>query len=139
MPDSAAILAYLAGFFDGEGTIALSESSLHINVAQVDPAPLQKLVNAFGGSVRIKKSTGNPRHRTVSTWDLSSTKAANALEAMLPYLWVKRDEAVIALGFYHNQQTKSGHYLTDDEKSVRQSQIETVRYLKHRSHAAASA
>lgn len=94
--------AWAAGFIDGEGCISLSncthptDSRKHyaalLDVAQVQRAPLDKLVRMFGGTVRLSKQ--NPH---VHYWRLYSVKAARALEAVLPYLVVKQRQAQLAL------------------------------------------
>lgn len=39
----------------------------------------------------------NPKHRNIFTWQLHSLKAVSALEAMLPYLLVKKEQALFAI------------------------------------------
>jgi hypothetical protein len=89
--------AYAAGFFDGEGHISYPKSSkahhLQVVVAQVDRAPLDWLQLYFGGRVRFYHNARAGIHR----WTLSTSQAASFLEAVLPYLIVKHNEAVGAL------------------------------------------
>ena len=79
-------LAYAAGFFDGEGHIAIAYNSrakkhsggrdyfnerywLYVQISQIDPRPLQWLQKRFGGAlreVRAKRSYDGGMYRR---WD----------------------------------------------------------------------
>jgi len=97
-------IAWAAGFFDGEGYIGISRGyfvdkrwgpyhHMKISASQRIRLPLDRLVAIFGGSV-CKANT-----RELYLWTCTTRGAARALEAMLPYLTVKRDQALVALGF----------------------------------------
>jgi hypothetical protein len=93
-------LSYLAGFFDGEGSIVIRQSHtiyLQINVTQTDPRPLQLYVDLFGGKVSKMHDDGYWKKSYI--WQISSHKAAAALEMMLPYLTVKKAQAELAVEF----------------------------------------
>lgn len=96
-------LAYLAGFFDADGSIGITpprDTSLYllsIHVVQVVPAPLLLFQEAFGG--KIGRPRGDPPRRPVRTWTCETKKAEAALRAMLPWLVVKRERAELALEF----------------------------------------
>lgn len=97
--------AYLAGFFDGEGNISISPPRgsimylLTIAAHQSDPLPLMLFKDRFGGKVggpwARKQGNGKPLWR----WTCEADKAAKALTAMLPWLTVKRERALLALEF----------------------------------------
>ena len=97
-------LAYLAGFFDGEGCISISKRSrtahgygLMVSVSQLNPEPLLVLRKRFGGS--ISRSKDKRGFRTLVVWTIGARLALAALEEMRPYLSVKADEADVALEF----------------------------------------
>jgi hypothetical protein len=94
-------LSYLAGFFDGEGSIVIRANDhtiyLQVNVTQTDPRPLQLYVDLFGG--RVSKMHDKSYWKKSYIWQISSHKAAAALEKMLPYLTVKKAQAELALEF----------------------------------------
>lgn len=98
-------LAYAAGFFDGEGHIQIRRHSkrgsymLAISAVQATENPLQLFVNGFGGTLKRRLIPYRNTFRVLWTWQCSSASAQDALEAMLPYLRVKRDEADLALEF----------------------------------------
>jgi hypothetical protein len=96
------LVIWAAGFFDGEGSIAIrrvKRSSgfiyhLRIHVSQKGVEPLQRFEHIFGGIVL--NTLGSKRARS---WEAQGPGAARALEKMLPYLTVKKEQAVIALAF----------------------------------------
>lgn len=100
--------AWAAGFIDGEGYVHLqpvhkrrsdgyTNRKPRIEVAQVDPIALLKLQRILGGSV-IQMSARNGRKQSFR-WDLTGVKVAPALEALLPYLTVKKTQALLLLEY----------------------------------------
>jgi|ERR1017187_7652196 hypothetical protein len=84
-------IIWAAGFFDGEGCIEAAERTIRprLSVGQIAIAPLERLESLFGGRVSTP-STG------YSHWTLSGTQnVRKALEAMEPYLLVKKEQAHI--------------------------------------------
>ena len=100
-------LAYLAGFFDGEGSVmlqsvrfgrAVPSHRLAIVVDNTAEHALLRFACAFGGSViRIRPSRANQRGHF--RWTASDRRAEAVLRALLPHLHVKRDQADVALLF----------------------------------------
>ena len=99
-------LAWAAGFFDGEGSVQVVARKngnkfqyfqLTINAPQINKEPLLKLQAMFHGQINPVKGLGTRRQSY--TWTLHAAKAKDALNLMLPYLIVKRNEAELALQF----------------------------------------
>ena len=101
-------LAYLAGYFDGEGCVGVymrrsrthpgSGFTVRVIVGACDPAPLLRFQAAFGGTVNAAMphptSLGKlMQHR----WQCSGSRAITALRSMLPHLTTKRAQAEAAL------------------------------------------
>lgn len=87
------LLAYLAGFFDGEGSI-YARNGLQVSVTQINRVPLLLLQSEFGGRVTPARTTGSQ-----SEWRIYGRPAADALRAMFPYLIVKSEQAKLALQY----------------------------------------
>jgi len=116
-------VAWAAGFFDGEGTIAIAERTLRggrrhdqgeprfrsyqllLRLPQTSTPALDRLVGLFGGRYHSAKISPLGR-RPIWEWYVLAGKAANALTLMLPFLTVKHEEALLALQFRAWQTTR---------------------------------
>lgn len=101
-------LAYLAGFFDGEGSVYIirhrrkngrpDQYSLEISFTGSDATPLELAKSVFGGQITVcvdKRGKNKP----VSRLRIRSKQAASALTAMLPFMMVKGERAAIGIEF----------------------------------------
>ncbi len=131
-------LAYLAGFFDGEGCVTVGRGkspgvmSLFIKVGQVNPAPLERFRQRFGGAIHPLSRYGNQRQ--AYQWTLSTKKAQAALEQLLPYLQVKQDEArmAIALQWQISESGRHGRKRLDPlDIAGREALYERIHQAKH--------
>ena len=86
--------AYVAGFFDAEGSISFqSLSTWKISVPQEHPEILFALQRQFGGSVFVSKKDNG------AAWTLYARLARPLLENILLYLREKREQVEIILKF----------------------------------------
>lgn len=110
-------LAYIAGFFDGEGSITINENgkpsprgknpnhTLQVSIGNTDPRVLIWLHEEFGGFLTYRKQV-SPRHRKVAQWGVRARLALPFLEAIRPFIRMKRDQVDVAIAF---QKTKKMH------------------------------
>ena len=102
------IIAYLAGFIDGEGCIRLSkfkassrggrpQYKLSISVVQVDRRPLLLLLTFFGGNIeQVKRKSYN--HQDAWRWYVSRRDDIRLLlDAIQPFCIVKQEQVATAL------------------------------------------
>jgi len=91
-------MAYLAGFFDGEGSITVrpGRRTFTLTVVQVDIRPLKLFKEAFGGTVSRRTAPTSPRHQQSYRWDIYAGSWL-VLYALRPYLIVKAEAADRAL------------------------------------------
>lgn len=130
---SDADLAYLGGFFDGEGSVSISGDVLRVSIGQINPAPLERYKYRWGGRLRLVKKTSP--HRDIYHWTIESAKAAGVLEELLPYLIVKRDQAILGMNFQWMRHADR-RPVSEDEKSIRKVMAATLRFLnKERSYS----
>ena len=92
--------AWLAGFFDGEGCIIGVFSKrkgyhLLVSIGQKDERPLLWIKRRFGGWIERGKEGGR-----VHMWRTSHANARAFLEAIAPYLRVKKERAELALSIH---------------------------------------
>ena len=90
-------LAYIAGFFDGEGCITTSSGSntLTVSASNTIRAPLEFIQRVFEGHVTIHKYS-KPRN-VLYDWVIYGQNAAEMLQWLLPYLIVKKEQALLGV------------------------------------------
>lgn len=96
-------LSYIAGFFDGEGSINMTvrrrknfapEYTLSVAIGQNDGATLDWIKENLGGRIyRIKRDNS-------FFWTATNRQAENFLKVIIPYLRYKKPQAEVALSFY---------------------------------------
>jgi len=115
--------AYLAGIIDGEGSIMLIHHPpyatsghrweywvLRVSVANCDMRLIDWITDKFGGGF----STGinhRPNQRDAFMWRIDNRRCIPILQAVMPYLLLKRRQAEIALEFAetHRLVGRKGH------------------------------
>lgn len=102
-------LEYIAGFFDGEGSVGYytkPQRQLVVNIAQSDRAILQDIARGLGIDAQPIRNTPGPEirngdkvYKRKPSWHLQlyGDRAAAVLEALLPHLRLKRERALAAL------------------------------------------
>lgn len=108
---SATDLAYAAGVVDSDGCIAVRKTDYamrvrrdagqpvyqpRVTVKQVTPQAVDLMHELFGGYRFTGNSTAK-RGRPLLGWDVHSATAVRVCEALLPYLRIKREQALNAI------------------------------------------
>ncbi len=135
-------LAYMAGLFDGEGCVQIAKSghySLACQVSMANEFMPSWFRFSFGGSVHLRPRIGE-NWKDQWVWTIHGPKAARFLEAILPYLILKKPQAEIGLKFQagmglrgRNQYGTNRHDpLTAEELAVREAQFITMKGLNKR-------
>lgn len=137
-------LAYLAGLLDGEGVITIERvrPAPHIKngnpryfakveVQMSDREPIDHLARLYDRNVMIKKPSANmtkPGYRL--SWQ--SRIAAGLLEQVLPYLVLKRPQAVVVLAFQGAMTAEGpgGRRKTPEQLAMREGYYLECRRLK---------
>lgn len=87
-------IAYLAGFFDGEGCVLYDR----IMVDNTNPYLLEKFYLIWGGRIGEKgDATRTEQTRTCYRWHAHGDTARKAARDMMPYLVEKKQQAEILL------------------------------------------
>lgn len=109
-------IAYIAGFFDGEGCIRIKKANqggnsyfviAHITNSNI--SILQQIQDLFGGAIRKQEKGVN---KTVYNLCISTSEAVDFLKTLSPFLQEKKEQALLAIKF-HDQKSK----LSADEKA----------------------
>ena len=129
--------SYFAGLFDGEGCISINKTSggkrqykrngfqLRVSVTNTNIEVLEMLQDAYGGKVYIREKKNA---RSYGNWITVSNQCVVPLSAWMPFLIIKRQQAVIALDFQSKRKTNK----TDEEWLQDFSSYEKIRKLNAR-------
>ena len=136
-------LAYFAGIVDGEGCIVIMRSKRQhstarspsfcalLTVTSTDEWLPHQLRFAFGGTVYLLAPRTN--HRKTWRWDIASKQAMSCLQALLPYLRLKHEQARIAITLETSIHPKrSPKPLTEEELAFREAQRILIHNLNQR-------
>ena len=96
-------IAYIAGFFDGEGCIRIKQNSQRGNsfsviahITNTNLEILQQVQDLFGGQVRKQERGVN---KTIFNWYITSAEAIDFLRTLSPFLQEKLAQANLAFDF----------------------------------------
>lgn len=93
-------LVWCAGFMDGEGCIYAHHNVLTVRVTQKFRQPLEIFVRTFNtGAIYEQHNTNFGKVNTMLMYRVNGRKAGEILELMLPYLVVKKSQAILAIEF----------------------------------------
>jgi len=130
-------LIYMAGIFDGEGSVNIEVQaprenrkyyyySLRIILINTNKDLMEWLVTSFGGKYSERKKI--EKRKLCYRWAKCSREAAEILEACLPYLIVKKPQALLFIEFMQTM-GKTGWFVSDETRSKRQFLYDEMRKL----------
>ena len=128
--------AYLAGIFDGEGTVGLYNSrNRHestVMITNTDPRLMLWIKDKIGyGCIATIRNSYHRRKHVVHHWRICNRpRVKDFLEAIIPYLIVKKDQAELLLSLWQLEGNKSKVKITPDVKAKRDYVMEQLKYLK---------
>ncbi len=135
------LLAYTAGIVDGEGCIMIGKSQkrktkvayhqLQIWVTNTNLWLCEWLKMQYGGSLTMDKrglSNNNLGTNTIHRWFLTGDAALKFIRMILPYLYLKKPQAELAINFQENRRGKGN--LTEEQKLLREADYIRMRELK---------
>jgi len=127
--------AYLAGLFDGEGTIGYysfrGRHEATVMITNTDPRIMSWLMNHIGyGNVHSAKAAYHRRKHVVHHWRISNRpRVFDFLVAISPYLIIKKDQAELLLNLWE-QENPGKNKITPDVKASRDQVMEHLKVLK---------
>jgi hypothetical protein len=129
-------LAWAAGFFDGEGHIAIhrtrdtSSFSLNLSMAQVDPSPILDFQEILGIGTIGPHRTKQPNHKDAVVWQSWGAKAGEVLVLLRPYLRHKATQADVAIAFQKNKVRHRGVVATPEEYALGEWSAKELRRIR---------
>ncbi|MGE5524337.1 MAG: hypothetical protein ACM3SS_11525 [Rhodospirillaceae bacterium] len=117
-------IIYLAGVVDSDGSISISKNLpatiknaptlknpryvLHLAVVNTSKDLMEWLVSTFGGVYRPRKMQRPDKQRVTYDWRFNNGKALPLLEALKPYLIVKKERAQVGIDLLRGWTTTVG-------------------------------
>lgn len=129
MMNTVADLAWAAGILDGEGSIFVMKQGrqdrerdtnyiLRVSVQSTDPYMAKEMASIFpDGAVFSQQVDKRPNNSNTLKWQVSGRKAANVLKELLPFLRVKKEQALLAINFQSTTKKHWKHMTETDYKT----------------------
>jgi hypothetical protein len=137
-------LAYIAGIIDGEGTVCIFNSTGKtkgivyprgrpiLSVCNTDQRIVRWLKEKVGGRAATVRRAQNPRCKQTYVWETGWQHARAVLEACLPYLIIKQDQARLFIEYCKTCKHYGKGKVPPDVCARRQEIIEQVAKLNKR-------
>ena len=144
---SAEDLAYIAGFFDGEGSVTIHENgrpsprgispnhTLQASIGNTDPIVLRWIHENFGGSLTYRK-TKRENSRNIAQWAIRARSALPFLEAIRPYIRMKGQQIDVAIEYQKTKTMRGPKKVTAQDIVWREEQRQKIRGLNAIHHLA---
>lgn len=127
--------AYLAGIFDGEGTIGYYDYRKRhestVMITNADPRIMTWILEKIGyGCVTTIRKAYDRRKHIVHHWRISNRpRVKDFLEAIVPYLIIKKDQAELLLELWKVEKS-SRNMITSTVKTQRDQVMNQLKLLK---------
>ena len=102
-------IAYIAGFFDGEGCVRIKQSNQGGNsyyviahITNTNQSILKEVQELFGGTIRMQERGPN---KDIYNWQITSAEAVDFLQTLVPFLKEKQAQATYAISFHERKGT----------------------------------
>jgi hypothetical protein len=130
MKNKKTLMAYFAGYFDGEGSVSIKrfkrssggrvQHGLWVSIGSSNNLPLFEACRHFGGSLKCYKLKGN--RRPIWIFTMTGRVALCFLKEIYPYCLIKRRPIELAFEFRSKIRKKrlGSKPLTDNEITERQ-------------------
>lgn len=131
-------LAYLAGYFDGEGCVRIKKTKRNqhhvlVQITNRDLPMLEYVKDIFGGSVCLNRHNNKNANRCY-TWQTTHGKAYKFLKTIYPYLRGKKEQARLAIEFRDRRKGQkyrgNTHEVPVVELAIREGYAQTISDLK---------
>ena len=93
-------LAYFAGIFDGEGCVSIQPNkgqlTLTVDVVNTNFEVIENMHKYLGGHLSLRTQN---KISPMRVWYVRGHKCAESLKPLIPYLHIKREQALLAIEF----------------------------------------
>ncbi len=109
-------IIYFAGLFDGEGSISLHRKTagnyaIHFTLGNTDKGIIDWILRNFGGRVSLSVKKGKVMNggfcanKDEYTWELDIISLKKFLPELIPYLKIKKNQAIVMADYINNRRT----------------------------------
>lgn len=127
-------LAWLAGIIDGEGCIFADKYALRVQIGSADPYMAFECKKIFPfGCIKESRRLDLGENYFVYVWVVSSRRVLDLLNIVLPYLKVKKEQALAAIKLQeirNKLKTRNYRYRNPDDQALQTSLIVKLKDLK---------
>lgn len=124
-------IIYASGFIDGEGCITTSHNNFRITLSNTNKNILLWLQTTFGGNLNDQYLPKNSKHNLAWKWVICSGKdLIKFLDLVIPYLKIKKPEAILVRDYLCKSCMRLNWILTDKQKSDYEFVKDKLRKLK---------
>mgnify|MGYP001596051426 FL=1 len=127
-------VAYFAGLFDGDGSVAMYASrgrptpSEQVHITNIDTRVLSRARELFGGRV-VPHTPSRMSRQATWRWYVCGMRAERFLRAIVPHLKIKKVQAEIYLSTRHLR-LGPGHYHSNKDFAILRSAAAEISRLK---------
>ncbi len=123
-------IAYIAGFFDGEGCVRIKKSNqsgnsyyIWVAITNTNFSILEFVQEFFGGKInRVKRGKG----KIIYHYLITSDEACDFLKTLLYFLKEKKEQAMLAIWFHENKVNLTANQKEDKYKKMRELKIGNI-------------
>lgn len=123
--------SYIAGFWDGEGSIGVwrcnrrerrTSGTFRVGMmaGNTNLEVLESIRADIGAGTISEKASKNPKHKTLYSLVISQGIAYKLLPMLLPYLRIKKHQALIAINMQKLRRNVGRAGITDEELKVQE-------------------
>lgn len=123
-------IAYIAGFFDGEGCVRIKKANqggnsyyLIAHITNTNPVILKKVQDLFGGNTRVQE---NGRNKPIYNWYITSSEANDFLKTLQPFLIEKKSQAELGIKFHENKEKMTPKEKEKSYQKMRDMKLEII-------------
>lgn len=123
-------IAYIAGFFDGEGCVRIKQANqggnsyyLIAHITNTNPIILKKVQGLFGGNTRLQEKGKN---KPIYNWYITSSEANDFLKVLYPFLIEKKSQAELGINFHQNKEKMTPKEKQKNYQKMRDMKLEII-------------
>lgn len=135
--------AYLAGFFDGEGSVCITRNMtaaraknpshiLKVSIGNTDPRVIKWIQDHFGGTIHFRVLK-KKNWRNFAQWSQVATGATNFLKRIQPFVRMKADQIDSAVAFQESKSMRGPKIVPKHVLEWRESKLIEIQNLNARS------